>query len=178
MNWYKFSNKSKYPTRDEARDFLNKNYNGHGTLQCYQCKSNIENCRCSRRDKHQVITINELCYKCKQKKTAQITSPEPSVTINVYPQEPIVKEVIDEIEMQNPGYFKNLGVSEIRLNTGGSEFGHVEYNPQDPQRQKIIFLEFNNIKRIIENAVGTGDYQNVSSDAKEQIEAYIKEEIK
>ena len=112
-------------------------------------------------------------------KTAQFGTPETAVSINVYPQEPIVKEVVDEIERGNPGYFKNQGIKEIRLNMGGPEFGHVEYDPKDPNKQKIIFIEFRNIKRAIEQAAGQvgSDMNNLSPEAKKSAEDYIKQEI-
>jgi len=112
-------------------------------------------------------------------KTSQFGVPETAVSINVYPQEPLVKEVVDELERANPGYFKAQGIKEIRLNMGGPEFGHVEYDPKDPNKQKIIFLEFRNIKRAIENATGSAS-SNINAlppEAKQAAEDYIKQEI-
>jgi len=112
-------------------------------------------------------------------KEAQFGVPETAVSINVFPQEPIVKEVVDDIERANPGYFKEMGIKEIRLNMGGPEFGHVEYDPQDPEKQKIIFLEFRNIQRAIQNAIGSavGDLTALPPEAQQAAEEYIKQEI-
>jgi len=112
-------------------------------------------------------------------KDSQFGVPETAVTINVYPQEPLVKEVVDNLERANPGYFKNQGIKEIRLNMGGPEFGHVEFDPNDPNKQKIIFIEFRNIKRAIENATGSSgnDLSTLQPEAKKAAEDYIKQEI-
>jgi len=112
-------------------------------------------------------------------KISQFGVPETAVSINVYPQEPLVKEVVDELERANPGYFKSQGIKEIRLNMGGPEFGHVEFDPKDPNKQKIIFIEFRNIQRAIQNAAGSAsiDLNALPPEAKQAAEDYIKQEI-
>ncbi|MFA7455766.1 MAG: hypothetical protein WCZ10_15025, partial [Desulfobulbaceae bacterium] len=48
---------------EEAEQFLRDNYKGHGTVYG-SCGHVLRNCRCSRRDEHQVIQVPEKCREC------------------------------------------------------------------------------------------------------------------
>ena len=74
--------------------------------------------------------------------------------ITIQPFEPLVQEAVDELQEEDPSFFK--GINKINLDVSYSQFGSVKSdNPAD------ININFNNIKSTVSSQLGGAfDYNN------------------
>lgn len=119
------------------------------------------------------LDINLQDFKKKKLKMAQFTDENTlytqSPTITIQPFEPLVKEVVDELQSTSPGFFR--GVNKINIDMGFGQFGSVKSdNPAD------INLNFNNIKQEVTNQIPV-QFDINNPEHKEILKAAIKETI-